>query len=46
LAAAHQAIAQWCAANARHLAGPRWEFYGPHHDDPAEVGTDVSYLLS
>ena len=46
LASAHQAVHHWCTANARALAGPRWEIYGPHHDDPAEVWTEVYYLLS
>ena len=43
---AHQAVVDWCAANGRRPAGPRWEVYGPHHDDPAEVWTEVHHLLS
>jgi effector-binding domain-containing protein len=27
------------------LAGPRWEIYGHHRDDPAELETEVVYLL-
>jgi effector-binding domain-containing protein len=46
LASAHQAVHDWCTANARTLAGPRWEIYGPHHDDPTELWTEVYYLLS
>ena len=46
LGAAHQAVADWCAAHGRRPAGPRWEVYGPHHDDPAEVWTEVYHLLS
>jgi effector-binding domain-containing protein len=46
LAAAHRAVLDWCAAQGLRLAGPRWEVYGPHHDDPAELRTEVSYLLS
>jgi effector-binding domain-containing protein len=46
LGSAHQAVQHWCAANALAVAGPRWEIYGPHHDDPAEVWTEVYYLLS
>jgi effector-binding domain-containing protein len=46
LASAHQAVVDWCAAHRRRLAGPRWEVYGPHHDDPAEVWTEVYYLLT
>src|SRR6266699_3762570 len=37
LASAHRAVVQWCSAQGRPLAGPRWEIYGPHHDDPAQV---------
>ncbi|MGI8916325.1 MAG: GyrI-like domain-containing protein [Chloroflexota bacterium] len=46
LASAHQAVVDWCAAQGRGRAGPRWEVYGPHRDDPAEVWTEVYYLLS
>lgn len=45
LGAAYQAVQDWCAAQGRQLAGPRWEVYGPHRDDPAEVWTKVYYLL-
>jgi effector-binding domain-containing protein len=46
LAAAHQAVLNWLAAQGRKPAGPRWEIYGPHSDDPAEVWTEVYYLLT
>jgi effector-binding domain-containing protein len=46
LGSAHEAIVEWCAAAARPLHGARWEVYGPHNDDPAEVWTEVSYLLA
>jgi effector-binding domain-containing protein len=46
LAAAHRAVLEWCAAERRSLAGPRWEVYGPHRDDPADLWTEVDYLLS
>jgi effector-binding domain-containing protein len=45
LASAHQAVSDWCAANGQRPAGPRWEVYGPHHDDPAEVWTELHWLL-
>ncbi|GAB3830578.1 GyrI-like domain-containing protein [Dactylosporangium cerinum] len=45
LGAAHQAVADWCAGHGWPPAGPRWEVYGPHHDDPAEVWTEVHWLL-
>ncbi len=43
---AHRAVLDWCAAQGRRPVGPRWEVYGPHHDDPAEVWTEVYWLLS
>jgi effector-binding domain-containing protein len=46
LAAAHRAVLDWCAAQGRRASGPRWEIYGPHNDDPAEVWTEVYYLLT
>lgn len=45
LAAAHQAVIDWCAAEGRQRVGTRWEVYGPHNDDPAKVWTEVYYLL-
>jgi effector-binding domain-containing protein len=45
LASAHRAVIDWCAAHGERLAGPRWEVYGPHRDDPAELRTEVCYLL-
>jgi effector-binding domain-containing protein len=46
LASAHQAVLDWCAAHGHRPAGPRWEVYGPHRNDPAELRTEVYYLLS
>ncbi len=46
LASAHQAVLDACAAQGLRQAGPRWEVYGPHSDDPAEVWTEVYWLLS
>ncbi|MGO8958036.1 MAG: GyrI-like domain-containing protein [Streptosporangiaceae bacterium] len=45
LRAAHDIVTHWCAANGRALAGPRWEVYGDWSDDPAELETEVYYLL-
>jgi effector-binding domain-containing protein len=45
LGEAHLAIRDWCAAHGRTPAGHRWEVYGPHRDDPAEVWTEVYWLL-
>ena len=46
LGAAHEAVQEWCAAHGRRSGWPRWEVYGPHDDDPAQVWTEVYYLLS
>jgi effector-binding domain-containing protein len=46
LGEAHQAIHDWSQEQKRTLAGPRWEVYGPHSDDPAEVWTEIYYLLA
>jgi effector-binding domain-containing protein len=45
LDAAHQAVWDWCAAIGREPAGPRWEIYGDWHEDPAQLETEVHYLL-
>jgi effector-binding domain-containing protein len=42
---AHQAIVKWCADNGHVPAGPNWEIYGHWSDDPAQLRTDVYYLL-
>ena len=46
LGAAYQAVQDWCAAQDLPAAGPRWEIYGPHDDDPAKVWVKVCYLLA
>jgi effector-binding domain-containing protein len=46
LGVAHRAVLDWCTAHGRRPDGPRWEVYRPHRDDPAEVWTEVYYLLS
>jgi effector-binding domain-containing protein len=45
LASAHRAVLEWCASAGRRPAGARWEVYGPHREDPAELTTEVYYLL-
>jgi hypothetical protein len=45
LGSAHAAVVEWCRAHQRALAGPSWEVYGHWCDDPAQVRTDVYYLL-
>ena len=45
LGEAHTAIRRWCSDNGHALAGPNWELYGHWTDDPAQLRTDVFYLL-
>jgi effector-binding domain-containing protein len=42
---ANAAILEWCRANGRARAGPSWEIYGHWNADPAQLRTDVYYLL-
>lgn len=42
----HDAVVRWIEENGEHAAGPRWEVYGPHDEDPAKVWTEVRYLLA
>ena len=42
---ANAAILAWCRANDRLRAGPSWEVYGHWHPDPAQLRTEVYYLL-
>jgi effector-binding domain-containing protein len=45
LGLAHHAVRVWCKTQGYELAGPFWEVYGHWSDDPAELRTDVFYLL-
>ena len=45
LGEATTAILAWCDANSRRRAGPSWEVYGHWHSDPAQLRTEVYYLL-
>jgi effector-binding domain-containing protein len=42
---AHYAVQKWCSDDGHALAGPNWEVYGHWTDDPAQLRTDVYYLL-
>jgi effector-binding domain-containing protein len=42
---ANAAILAWCRAQSRVRAGPSWEVYGHWQEDPAQLRTDVYYLL-
>jgi len=43
---AHQAVSAACTIQGWRPAGPRWEVYGPHEDDPAKLITEVHWLLT
>jgi effector-binding domain-containing protein len=45
LGEANAAIIAWCRANDRRRAGPSWEVYGHWHAEPAQLRTEVYYLL-
>jgi effector-binding domain-containing protein len=49
LAAAHDAIQQWCKRNGHTPVRPCWEIYGHWQDawnnDPSQIRTDVYYLI-
>jgi len=45
LGEANAAILAWCRANQRLRAGPSWEVYGHWNADPAQLRTEVYYLL-
>jgi len=45
LGAAHAAVVEWCRANGHRLTGSRWEVYGHWSDDPAQLRTDIYWLL-
>lgn len=46
LAQTHGAIQAWCREHGHVLAGPSWEVYGHWVNDPAQLRTDVFYLLA
>jgi effector-binding domain-containing protein len=45
LSAAHAAVLDYVKAHGLGLAGPRWEVYGHWRADPAELETEIYYLL-
>jgi effector-binding domain-containing protein len=46
LGAAHEAVHAWCAVQGLALARTRYELYGPHRDDPAELTTEVGWFVA
>ncbi len=43
---AHVAVKAWCGSHGHALTGVRWEIYGDWREDPAELETEVCYLLA
>jgi effector-binding domain-containing protein len=43
---AHVALKAWCGSHRHALTGVRWEIYGDWREDPAELETEVCYLLA
>jgi effector-binding domain-containing protein len=45
IAAAHQALHQWCATNGRTIGAHSLEIYGDWSEDPDKLETTIEYLL-
>lgn len=45
LADAYRALLDECAASGERPTRTRWEIYGPHRDDPAELTTQIFWML-
>jgi effector-binding domain-containing protein len=43
---AHRAVIDWCVTQGLAPAGTRWEVYGHHNDDPAQLETEGYWLLA
>jgi effector-binding domain-containing protein len=46
LKGAYQALERWCAHHGRRPSGINWEVYGDWSENPAELRTDVYFLLA
>jgi effector-binding domain-containing protein len=42
---AHAAVKAWCGSHGHRLTGVRWEVYGDHREDPAELETAVCWQI-
>ena len=45
IAAAHQALHQWCTTNGRAIGTHSLEIYGDWSEDPSKLETTIAYLL-
>ncbi len=43
---AHVALKAWCGSHRHALTGVCWEIYGDWREDPADLETEVCYLLA
>ncbi len=46
IAAAHQALHQWCVENNRKIGSHSLEIYGDWSEDPEKLETTIEYLMS
>jgi effector-binding domain-containing protein len=46
LGEAHVAVKAWSGSHGHVLTGVRWEIYGDWREDPADLETEVCYLLA
>jgi effector-binding domain-containing protein len=46
LGVAHDAVIAWCAKENLPRTDVRWEVYGPHDEDPANVWTEIYHQLT
>jgi len=42
----HDAVLAWCREEGHEPTGLRWEVYGPHRPDPADVWVEVCWQLA
>ncbi len=42
---AHEAVLKWCAEHGRAVTRERWEIYGDHAENPADLETEVYWRL-
>jgi effector-binding domain-containing protein len=42
---AYDALNAWCSAHGHKLIGPSWELYGHWSDDPAQLRTDIFWVV-
>ena len=46
IAAAHERVQKWSAANGHELRGDRWEIYSHHSEDETTMNTEIHWALA